>query len=277
MARILRSPRLPWPRGNDHRPIDSWEDGGDAHSSATLAVECVGLPRRSWLRHAVLCEVGTDDGERSREGSHRILFRATFARGDSVEHCPWSIVRGAQAVRGACTVVGGFVDGFTEPVGYAEAILPRYPVSPYQCDVSSGLRRGTRVGDNGLRGLKERQFRSIVNLNSERPRDNRSVAAEAGLGRGRVPHGGARMADGTSDRRGQRFRRLGTGADMLPQTVRGGSGCGPDPRVPAAAGDSEGVPLLWAVAAWRPSTRGALIREDPRWTISRPPRLSAIS
>src|SRR6266446_4253405 len=94
---------------------------------------------------------------------------------------PWSIVRGAQAVRGACTVVGGFVDGFSEPVGYAEAILPRYPVSPYQCDVSSGLRRGSRVGDDGLRGLKERQFRSIVNLNSERPRDNRSVAAEAGL------------------------------------------------------------------------------------------------
>ncbi len=50
---ILRSPDCHGPGGDDRRPIDSWEDGGDAHTSATLAVECVGLPRRSWLRHAV--------------------------------------------------------------------------------------------------------------------------------------------------------------------------------------------------------------------------------
>jgi protein tyrosine phosphatase (PTP) superfamily phosphohydrolase (DUF442 family) len=54
-----------------------------------------------------------------------------------------------------------------EAIGYAELAGFRYPVTAYQFKVTETLTRGSRLDDAGLKDLKARGFKGVVNLCKE--------------------------------------------------------------------------------------------------------------
>ncbi|MCA1828234.1 MAG: LssY C-terminal domain-containing protein [Myxococcales bacterium] len=70
-------------------------------------------------------------------------------------------------------------DAAAEALGYCELLGVRYPVKAYQFQVSKALTRGSRVDEKGLRDLKTRGFRGVVNLCREY--DDSDRVRKAGL------------------------------------------------------------------------------------------------
>lgn len=64
-------------------------------------------------------------------------------------------------------------------VGLAEKALPffKYPVKPYEAQVSDQLYRGSRVDPNGMANLKKQGITGIVNLCAENDMDSATAAA----------------------------------------------------------------------------------------------------
>jgi protein tyrosine phosphatase (PTP) superfamily phosphohydrolase (DUF442 family) len=66
-------------------------------------------------------------------------------------------------------------------VGYLELAGIRFPVRPYQAQVSRDMRRGSRLTAEGVRALKKEGYRAIVSLTAERMKGEERAAAELGL------------------------------------------------------------------------------------------------
>ncbi|TMA32945.1 MAG: hypothetical protein E6J88_01535 [Deltaproteobacteria bacterium] len=70
-------------------------------------------------------------------------------------------------------------DAAAEALGYCELAGFRYPVKAYQFKITETLTRGSRLDDKGLRDLKTRGFKGVVNLCREY--DDSDKVRKAGL------------------------------------------------------------------------------------------------
>src|SRR5690349_1936264 len=70
-------------------------------------------------------------------------------------------------------------DVAAEGLGYAELLGVRYPVKSYQFRVTDTLTRGSRLDEAGLKDLRSRGFRGVVNLCREY--DDSDQVKKAGL------------------------------------------------------------------------------------------------